>query len=189
MLESEELIKTAFLDSLAPLSLRLRSIMESGSVRFLRLLQFEPETLDSKTTWELGILTPWLRHLGTLRPRDPETFILVGLKCVKCVSMWRASASLKTNFWTCFWWKFIMFQIWPSFSSPLPIETLSKLLSYSSVHLKFICTVNTLSQHKGLHLRSAHFCIHGGSKPLGLQPPPATTPGQALAASCPSKMS
>ena len=34
--------------------------------------------------------------------------------------------------------------------------------TFNSVHIKFICPVNTLSEHKGwLHLRSAHFCIHG----------------------------
>ena len=56
-------------------------------------------------------------------------------------------------------------------SSPRPslhlwsIETLSQLFDCLSIGIKFICPVNTLSQHKELHFSSAHFCIHGRVNP------------------------
>ena len=46
-----------------------------------------------------------------------------------------------------------------------PIETLSQLFDCLSIGIKFICPVNTLSQHKELHFSSAHFCIHGRVNP------------------------
>lgn len=45
------------------------------------------------------------------------------------------------------------------------IETLSQLFDCLSIGIKFICPVNTLSQHKELHFSSAHFCIHGRVNP------------------------
>ena len=58
--------------------------------------------------------------------------------------------------------------------------------TFKSVRIKFICTVNTLSQHKGLHLRSAHFCIHGRVNPCN---PPKHTWSNLTTACHPSKTS